>query len=125
MPAKEVFGAQPPIELLRQWMDINGWYDRKAIGDFRHLVDINFVSAMGPPGGGRNQVTARLLRHFNFLALTEMEDQSKRTIFSTILKSWICKFFNRYYSFLMCFYVKISVATFFISICSTEIYIHM
>ncbi|KAG8436117.1 hypothetical protein GDO86_007286 [Hymenochirus boettgeri] len=89
MPSLETYGAQPPIELLRQWMDHGGWYDRKQIGVFKQLVDINFLCAMGPPGGGRNQVSPRLTRHFNYLSFTELEDSSKRRIFSSILDSWI------------------------------------
>jgi hypothetical protein len=49
---------------------------------------------MGPPGGGRNPVTARLLRHFNFLAFTDMSDDSARRIFSTILTAALSRGFS-------------------------------
>ncbi|XP_054640454.1 dynein axonemal heavy chain 1 isoform X2 [Dunckerocampus dactyliophorus] len=89
MPMLETYGAQPPIELLRQWMDHAGWYDRKQIGAFKQIVDINFACAMGPPGGGRNPITPRFTRHFSFLSFTELEDASMKKIFSTILGSWM------------------------------------
>ena len=91
MPALETYGAQPPIELIRQWLDFRGWYDRKAIGEFRNLVDITFCCAMGPPGGGINPVTARLTRHFNHLSFIEMEESSMKTIFGSIFSWWTSK----------------------------------
>ncbi len=53
-----MYGAQPPIELLRQSMDHGGWYDRKEL-TFRRLAGLPFGAAMGTPGGGRNGVTNR------------------------------------------------------------------
>eukprot|EP01135_Chromosphaera_perkinsii_P003004 Nk52_evm26s232 gene=Nk52_evmTU26s232 len=89
MPALETYGAQPPIELLRQWMDHDGWYDRKVIGTFKEIVDVNFVCAMGPPGGGRNPITNRMTRHFNVIYISEMNDSSKTKIFGTILNTYL------------------------------------
>ncbi|CAH0718440.1 unnamed protein product, partial [Brenthis ino] len=94
MPALEVYGAQPPIELLRQFMDFSGWYDRTNIGEFKTLIDVGLVAAMGPPGGGRNPITMRLMRHFHYISFTEMEYNSKFGIFNTILKSWTRNFKN-------------------------------
>ncbi|KAL8275069.1 hypothetical protein Esti_000948 [Eimeria stiedai] len=83
MPRKEEFGAQPPLELLRQWFDHKGWYDRKNL-TFQEIVDIGFVAAMGPPGGGRNEISPRLLRHYCILVFDELQRQSMETIFSTL-----------------------------------------
>lgn len=86
MPSKEKYGAQPPIELLRQFIDQGGWYEHKdKEKPFRNLVDIIPVAAMGPPGGGRTFVSARLLRHFTLVSLTSFEDDTLTRIFNTIL----------------------------------------
>ncbi|CAH8647966.1 unnamed protein product [Schistosoma rodhaini] len=83
MPMKENYGAQPPIELLRMWIDHDHWYDRKD-NTKQYLVDVHFMAAMGPPGGGRNNITSRLIRHTNVLGVNEFDDQTMLKIFTTI-----------------------------------------
>lgn len=39
MPQAETYGAQPPIEVLRQGIDLGLWYDRKT-NVAMHLTDV-------------------------------------------------------------------------------------
>ena len=61
MPKVEKYGAQPPIEILRQMLDQGGWYDLKDTKHpFRTFIDTMLICAMGPPGGGKAKISPRL-----------------------------------------------------------------
>lgn len=42
------------------------------------------VCAMGPPGGGRNDITGRFTRHFNVIAIDSFDDDTMSKIFTSI-----------------------------------------
>ena len=84
MPVKEIYGAQPPIELLRQWMDTGGWYDIES-KEWKYLCDITFIAAMQPPGGGRNMISRRYLRHYALLFIQAYDRSSLFRIFNEVL----------------------------------------
>jgi dynein heavy chain len=84
MPAKEKYGAQPPIELLRQWIDQGNWYDKKDTSRIE-LIDVILLAAMGPPGGGRNNITGRITRHLNVITMDTFSDDTMIKIFTSIV----------------------------------------
>eukprot|EP00931_Biecheleriopsis_adriatica_P052316 TRINITY_DN3041_c0_g1_i3.p1 TRINITY_DN3041_c0_g1~~TRINITY_DN3041_c0_g1_i3.p1 ORF type:complete len:5045 (+),score=1273.98 TRINITY_DN3041_c0_g1_i3:2025-15137(+) len=92
MPFKEEYGAQPPIEILRQMFVLTpfgfGWYDRKG-WEFRQLIDIHMLAAMCPPGGGKNDITDRYSRHFNLLFVTPFDEESLGRIFTTVVNKFL------------------------------------
>ncbi|XP_067861511.1 dynein axonemal heavy chain 3-like [Heptranchias perlo] len=84
MPAKEKYGAQPPVELLRQWIDHGYWFDRKDTSILR-VQDMSIVAAMASPGGGRQSVTPRCLRHFNIISIDAFSEETMKTIFQPVV----------------------------------------
>eukprot|EP01135_Chromosphaera_perkinsii_P001002 Nk52_evm16s156 gene=Nk52_evmTU16s156 len=84
MPMPEASGAQPVIELFRQILDHKGFYNRAKFY-WSAIDNLTLLTAGGPPGGGRNDVTLRFSRHFNTLAIHEPSVQTLESIFKTIL----------------------------------------
>jgi dynein heavy chain len=44
MPVKDQFGSQPPLELIRMWLDYGFWYDREKQVHKEIRVGFSFFS---------------------------------------------------------------------------------
>jgi hypothetical protein len=82
---------QPPLELLRQWVDYGGWYDR-AKQSWKYIVDLQLVCAMAPPGGGRSEISQRLATRFHNINFTFPDDNQIRSIFVSLLSPKLAEF---------------------------------
>ncbi|XP_054635035.1 dynein axonemal heavy chain 6 isoform X2 [Dunckerocampus dactyliophorus] len=91
MPKLDSYGSQPPIELLRQFQDFSGFYDREAFF-WKEIQDMTIAAACAPPGGGRNPVTPRFIRHFSMLCLPTPSEQSLKQIIIAILSGFLKEF---------------------------------
>uniref|UniRef100_A0ABM5EJD6 Dynein axonemal heavy chain 2 isoform X2 n=1 Tax=Pogona vitticeps TaxID=103695 RepID=A0ABM5EJD6_9SAUR len=91
MPAKDLFGSQPPLELLRLWLDYGFWYDR-AKQTIKYVKDMFLMAAMGPPGGGRTVISSRLQSRFNLINMTFPTDSQIRRIFGTMINQKLQNF---------------------------------
>ena len=88
----EQFGAQPPVELLRQLCEYGGWYDRDKLF-FKQITGCVLLCAAAPAkGGGRHELTGRLMKHFNLLCLPQPSEAILTHIFSSILAGFLAPF---------------------------------
>ncbi|TDG53310.1 hypothetical protein AWZ03_000125 [Drosophila navojoa] len=82
MPSKDTYGSQPPLELLRSWLDHGYWSDLIDTTKIE-LIDMSLVCAMGTLGGS-NFIFPRLYRHMFVVAVDSFEDSTIIRIFTTI-----------------------------------------
>lgn len=84
MPAKDTYGTQPPLELLRQYFDHKNWYDLKTNSPI-FLNNLLLIAAMGLVGGSGQELCSRFLHHFSIFSLNEIPDESVSKIFTNVL----------------------------------------
>ena len=80
MPSVEQYGAQPPIELLRQLLEYKGFYDRQNFF-WKEIEKFTILCAAAPPAGGRAHLTSRFMRHFHIFNVPDATEDTLTKIF--------------------------------------------
>jgi dynein heavy chain len=85
MPAVDSYGTQQSIAMLKLLLDRGGCYDREKDLNWKIMKDIDYIGAMGKPGGGRNETDPRFMSLFSVFNLTLPSPTSLFRIYNSIL----------------------------------------
>ena len=83
-PLPDAFGIQPPMELLRQMVEFNGFYDLEKMS-WKEVHDVLYLGACGPAEAGCHPLSKRLLKHFCTLAIPQPSSRSLQHIYQVRL----------------------------------------
>ncbi len=89
MPEPDSYGTQQPIALLKLLFTNGGFYDRDRDLKWRRICDLNYIGAMGTPGGGRNAVDPRFLSQFSIYQVNPPGEKTLLSVFTKILDGYI------------------------------------
>ncbi|CAJ1345300.1 unnamed protein product [Effrenium voratum] len=94
MPIVNKWGDQVTNELARQLIEMSGFYflDKDKRGDFKSIEGLQYIGAMGHPGGGKNDIPNRYKSKFMCFNMVLPSTVSVDNIFGSIMKS---KFSNK------------------------------
>ena len=79
------------MELLRQFLDFKGFYDREKLF-WKDIADTMLLTGAAPPGGGRAVVTPRFTRHYNVLCVPPASETAMNVIFESIFSGFMKTF---------------------------------
>ncbi|KAG1714033.1 Dynein heavy chain 3, axonemal [Nymphon striatum] len=89
MPVKDGWDQQPPIQLLRQYIDHNSWFDLKCLTSVQ-FENMTLVTTMVPPNGkcDRN-ICPRFITHFNVIGIDDLDEHTISTILTKVCREHI------------------------------------
>uniref|UniRef100_H2YVQ0 AAA+ ATPase domain-containing protein n=1 Tax=Ciona savignyi TaxID=51511 RepID=H2YVQ0_CIOSA len=84
MPSSDKHGSQPPLELLRQFIDLGGFYDVKKL-TWKGVVDVTLAALQPHLVVGGSLISSRLLKHFSVFAMPQPSTKSLQHIYKVQL----------------------------------------
>ena len=89
LPAKDNYGAQPPLELVRQVIEHKQWYDLSDCSA-KSIEDLMFLGVMS----STSSVSQRLMRHYFLVNINEFSNSVLETIFTEFMEIGLSEHFH-------------------------------